>query len=204
MIKLKIKTTLSNQQGFALITAVMMLFAATILGLMAMNSSELEIILSGAQQRYEDNFNVTEGAANIEAAALGSAETVYDGRPHERRYALTDTETQNQILSPTDSTSAAFDPFDHMTDDQNAYTVTAATQADLWPMDNLFKPAVVANADDRFGYHYRVTYLRQSDTAVKGYSAEGSSGIAAYKFEIAVQRTTQIDLGGTKIGKSSN
>ncbi|MBW2185561.1 MAG: pilus assembly PilX N-terminal domain-containing protein [Deltaproteobacteria bacterium] len=50
----------NNNQGFALITAIMMLFAATVMGLMVSNSSQIEILLSGAQQRYENNFNVTE------------------------------------------------------------------------------------------------------------------------------------------------
>lgn len=49
-----------NEQGFALITAIMMLFVATVMGLMVTNSADVEIMLSGAQQRYENNFNVAE------------------------------------------------------------------------------------------------------------------------------------------------
>jgi Tfp pilus assembly protein PilX len=49
-----------DEQGFALVTAILMLFSATVMGVMVMNSSETEILLSGAQQRYENNFNVAE------------------------------------------------------------------------------------------------------------------------------------------------
>lgn len=52
--------SLGKEQGFALITSLLLLFAATILGMMVMNSSDIEIMLSGAQQRYENSLNVAE------------------------------------------------------------------------------------------------------------------------------------------------
>ena len=52
--------SLGSERGFTLITAMLMLFAATILGIIVMNSSRIEIMLSGAQQRYENNLNIAE------------------------------------------------------------------------------------------------------------------------------------------------
>lgn len=189
-------TCAHNQRGFALITAIMILFAATILGLMVMNSSELETLLSGAQQRYEDNLNVAEGAATAEATAVGTSATVTNFNGGTRDYAVVDPETQDQILSPTTSSDALFDPGSDMTI-STPYTVTLTspeTPADQWPMDNLLQSGAAAN--DSYDYHYRTVY-RYAGSAPKGYDA---TKFAGYRFQISAQQTTRIDLGGTKVG----
>ncbi len=102
-----------NEGGFVLITAIMMLFAATILGLMVMNSSEVEILVSGAQQRYENNLSITEGAVSIEAAAVGTSATVtrtVGGTNFTRSYAVENPGLFNQVLSPQNPSDTIFDP----------------------------------------------------------------------------------------------
>lgn len=184
--------TLKNERGFALITAMMMLFAATIFGLMVMNSSEMEILLSGAQQRYENNFNTTEGAASIEAAAVGSSATITRSGAT-RSYAVINPGSYPTILSPQDPATTIFDPGDD--------TDTATFDSDdpnTWPMDNLRQ---LDTADeDIFDYHYRVLYEYASGPP-KGYDATKFSG---YMFQISAERTTRIDLGGSKVGPKAS
>lgn len=190
----KIPKTINNQQGFALITAMMMLFAATIFGLMVMNSSEIEIILSGAQQRYESDFNTTEGAASIEAAAVGTGEGIsWSGTT--RSYAVVNPGAYPTILSPDagDEASAIYDP-------GNDTETTTYDDDDprTWPMDNLRQTA--NTADDPFDYHYRVSYEYPTNPP-KGFDATKFSG---YMFQISAQRTTLIEMGGSKVGPKAS
>lgn len=182
-----------NEKGFALITAIMMLFAATILGLMVMNSSEVEILLSGAQQRYENNLNVTEGAVSVEAAAVGTSAVVtrtVGGTDYTRSYAVENPGLFNQVLSPQNLSDAIFDP-------GNDRTTAAAYDdgdPDTWPIENLLQSD--SAADDPFDYHYRTVY-QYATHPPKGYDATKFSG---YLFQISAQRSTQIELGGNKVG----
>ena len=193
------RTTISgkdNQQGFALISAILLLFAATILGLMVMNSSDMEVLLSGAQQRYENNFNVSEGAASVESAAIGSADAItwnIDGTDYTRTYAVVDPGTQDQILSPKASSDNLFDPGDDMSI-PDSYTINMSSPPDDWPMDNLMHSA--ADSDDPYDYHYRSVY-KHATNPPKGYDATKFSG---YLFQISAQRTTEIEVGGSKVG----
>jgi len=189
-----------NERGFALVTALMLLFAATVLGFMVIDSSETEIILSGAQQRYERNFNTAEGASSVEAATVGTAATItrnVGGTNHSRSYAVVNPDAHNQVLSPDKSHDALFDPGNDMTEDNASaeYTVDLNTaDAKKWPMENLLHSD--AAADNFLDYHYRVTYL-YGTVPPKGYDATKFSG---YRFQIAAQRTTLIELGGSKVG----
>ncbi|MCK4503059.1 MAG: pilus assembly PilX N-terminal domain-containing protein, partial [Desulfuromonadales bacterium] len=125
---------LSNETGFALITAVMLLFAATVMGLMVMNSAEIEILLSGAQQRYEDDFNTVEGASSFEAAAVGQAVTVtntIDGTDYTRSYVVADPSNHNTTLSPTNPALDIFNPY--------GSTAVSRGVAANWPMANLMR-----------------------------------------------------------------
>jgi len=191
---------IKNEQGFALITAIMMLFAATVMGLMVMNSSEIEILLSGAQQRYENAFNTVDGAASFEAAAIGKVATVHKDTAAERIYQIPDTSNINSVVSPNDSSkTSVFDPGNDMTLPSTPYTVTTTTEADDWPTDNLLQS--VAHSDDQFDYQYR-TLFKGPGTAAnmpKGYGVEGD-GVTHYIFEISAKRTTRIDMGGIKLG----
>jgi hypothetical protein len=167
-------TVLCRQDGFALVTAIMMLFVAMILGLMVADSADMEILLSGAQQRYEENFNTTEGGAGVEASAVGSGEDIArNGSTHS--YSVVNPADTNKVLSP-DS------------------TVTLATSPELWPTDNLIKS--YAAGDDNLDYQYRVIYLHD-DSPPKGYDAGQFSG---YLFQIDAQRSSRIEMGGNKVG----
>lgn len=190
---------LRDESGFALITAIMMLFAATILGLMVMNSSDMEIALSGAQQRYERNLNTTEGAASIETAAVGTGATItrnISGIDYSRSYAVINPAIHDQVLSPRKSHDALFDPGNDMTADDAAieYTVDMNTLSPQWPMDNLLHSDTAA--DSFLDYHYRTAYL-YGTAPPKGYDATKFSG---YRFQISAQRAALIELGGSKVG----
>jgi hypothetical protein len=185
------KNIITNERGFALITAIMMLFAATILGIMMMNSSETEILLSGAQQRYENNLNVTEGGMSIEVAAVGTGATITRGG-QTRSYVVVDPGNP-AILSPQDPAQAIFDP-------GNDTTVVAFDEnnPNTWPMDNLIQ----ADSDeaDFFDYQYLTRY-EYASAPPKGYDATKFSG---YQFQLSARRTTRIDIGGTKVGPKAN
>jgi hypothetical protein len=139
---------LGRQEGFALVTAIMMLFVAMILGLMVVDSADMGILLSGAQQRYEENFNTTEGGAGAEAAAVGT------GKGIARDYSVVNPAAKNVGL-PWGS------------------TVTLDTPPVVWPTDNLLKSAAAADAS--LNYQYRVIYLRD-DAPPKGFDAGHFSG----------------------------
>lgn len=182
---------LNSEKGFALITAIMMLFAATVMGLMVMNSSEIELLLSGAQHRYESNFNTVEGASSFEAAAVGRVAVItktIDGTTTTRSYTVADP-TAPSTLSPTDATSDVFNPYGSST---VSYGAPAA-----WPMDNLLQPATLADVDSQFNYHYRVSFEGAGSSIPKGYSAEKFTN---YQFQVSASRTTTIEMGGNKIG----
>lgn len=188
-----ISYVLADQQGFALITAIMMLFVAMILGLMVVDSADMEILLSGAQQRYEDSLNTAEGGAGSEAAAIGTGNTI-DWAGPSRSYAVVNPSVQNQVLSPDSSSEALFDPGSDMTLPATPYTVNASTSPDLWPMENLLNST--ADADDNLDYHYRAIYLHDAQPP-KGYDVTKFSG---YLFEIGAQRNTLVEMGGNKVG----
>jgi hypothetical protein len=183
---------LARQEGFALVTAIMMLFVAMILGLMVMDSADMEISLSGAQQRYEDSFNTTEGGAGAEAAAVGTSEVITRGG-NTRFYSVVNPSVKNQILSPSNPAAAIFDPGNDLNLSEGV-TVTATTSPALWPADNLLQSDTAA--DDRFDYQYRVMYLHD-DLPPKGYDAGDFSG---YLFQIEAQKNIRVEMGGNKIG----
>jgi len=187
-----------DESGFALITAIMMLFAATIFGLMVLNSSDMEITLSGAQQRYERNLNTAEGGVGSEAVAVGTAATItrsVSGVDHTRSYAVVNPGSHNQVLSPSASHDPLFDPGSDTTAAVDAeYTVDMNTSSDQWPMENLLHSD--AATDNFLDYHYRVVYLHGT-VPPKGYDA---TKFAGYRFQIAAQRTSLIELGASKVG----
>lgn len=190
--------SLNNECGFALITAIMMLFAATILGLMVMNSSETEIILSGGQQRYERNFNTSDGGVGSEAVAVGTAATItrtVSGVDHTRTYAVVNPGNHNFVLSPSASHDPLFDPGSDTTAAGEAeYTVDMNTPSNQWPVENLLHSD--AAKDNILDYRYRVVYL-YGTVPPKGYDATKFSG---YRFQIAAQRTSLIEIGASKVG----
>lgn len=194
------KSLVHREDGYVLITAIMLLFVATVLGLMVSGSSLTEVVLSGAQQRYEDDFNTTEGAAMAEATAVGTSSSI-SRNGSERSYTVVNPAAHNVILSPANSsTDPLFDPGNDMslTGTIVVSLTSPETPPESWPMDNLLHSD--ADTDDRFDYHYRVVYSHPGG-APKGYDATKFSG---YYFEISAQRSTRIDMGGNKIGPKMN
>jgi hypothetical protein len=182
----------AGQEGFVLITAIMLLFVTTVLGLMVMQSSNMEIMLSGAQQRYEDSLNVSEGGGGVEASAVGTGITI-SRNGGSRSYAVVNPTVRDQVVSPKVSSSALFDPGGDMAL-SGPITVTTGTPPEQWPMDNLLQSDDHAN--DRYDYHYRVVYLHD-DAPPQGFGADRFSG---YLFEIGAQQNILVEMGGSKVG----
>jgi hypothetical protein len=184
---------LARQDGFVLVTAIMLLFVAMVLGLMVVDSADMEIMLSGAQQRYEDSFNTTEGGAGAEAAAVGTSETI-TRISNSRSYSVVNPTLQNQVLSPANSgTDPLYDPGSDL-DLTETVGVDIATDPEKWPVENLLRSDTAAN--NRFDYQYRVIYLHD-DLPPKGFDAGKFSG---YLFEIGAHRNTVVEMGGNKVG----
>jgi hypothetical protein len=187
---------LARQEGFALVTAIMLLFVAMILGLMVVDSSDVEVVLSGAQQRYEDSLNTVEGAAGVEATVVGLDATITRGG-NSRSYPVARTDVDNQIISPTNPGVAIFDPGNDMAEPEEAYTVDIDTLPARWPMDNLLQSD--SAADNRYDYHYRVVYLFEG-AAPKGFKVNDYSG---FQYQISAQRDTLVEMGAAKVGPKS-
>jgi hypothetical protein len=118
---------LDRQDGFALVTAIMLLFVAMILGLMVVNSSDMEIMLSGAQQRYEESLNTAEGGTGAEAAAVGNGLPI-NRIGNSRSYSVVNPSVRDQVLSPDNpATDPLFDPGDDMPDPAAPYIVGPGT-----------------------------------------------------------------------------
>jgi len=185
-----------NNKGFILISAVLILLVLTLIGTFALNSSVFELEIAGNQQRYQETFNITEGAVNKESAGIGYAGVfdIISGTVLYPWYAILDPEDHNKILVPT--TSADFDPSGN---DANADFMASfdpdnvdAGDSDTWPCQNL-RSDTNDNVSD---YQYLATYL-YPDTPPKGMDA---TKFSSYKFRINGQRQVVIEMGGIKVG----
>ena len=199
------RKVLRRQDGFALVTAIMMLFVAMILGLMVVDSADMEILLSGAQQRYEDNLNTVEGGAGVEAVTVGKGATIVRNGIS-RSYAMLDPGKFPRVASPSLSTDPIFDPGGDMPSRGN-YTVDdsnppgdspGSTSPEDWPMDNLVQSFVPAG--NLYDYHYRVVYVGDGDPG-PGMPSETLTG---YLYEISAQRDTLVQMGGLQVGTKLN
>lgn len=181
---------IKNEEGFTLILGLMVLVLLSLMGMWALNTSDIEIGISGNEQRYQENFNIAEGGIYLEASAIGFA-----SNPH---YAITDTSNFNLKLGPDPSVTADYDPGNDMdlTVRGNLSTLSAvdATKPEEWPHQNLLRST--SPSDNRFDYSYLVTYMYH-DVPPKGYDADSFS---AYKFKINGARNTEIEIGGVKVG----
>jgi len=187
-------TFVKNEQGYALITSILLLLSATVLGLLVMNSSEVEVLISGAEQRYENNFNTVEGAVNAEAMVLDMSATV-TRNGNTRSYDLADPFTYYQILSPDTSDDPIFDPGDDMDLPTEAYTVSY-DNPQKWPTENLLHSD--NGTDDTFDYQYYTRYLYDTDPG----DGNDASQFRGYFFQISAYKTTSIEIGGKKLGKA--
>ena len=190
------KAQMINNKGFILITAALVLLVLTIIGTFALNSSIFELQIAGNQQRYQEEFNIAEGAVNKESAGVGYA-GVFDitsGTVLYPWYTILDPEDHNKILVPT--TSADFDPSGNDADANFMASFDPdnvdADDSDTWPCQNLRSDT----NDNAFDYQYLVTYL-YPDTPPKGMDA---TQFSSYKFRINGHRQLIIEMGGIKIG----
>jgi len=181
------KSPISNENGSLLAVAMFCLLILSIFGTFALNTSDYEINIAGNQQRWEKNFNTSEGGTTLEGAHVGYAGVngLYTW------YEISDPETYNTPLYP--STLASYDPSgndmpiagtfpnDFDKDDSNS-----------WPRQNLVSDL----ADDSYDYAYLVTYL-YPDVPPKGMDA---TKFSSYKFRINGQRQVIIEMGGIKVG----
>ena len=182
-----------NEKGSALVVCMLVLAVLTTLGVMAVRTSVTETRIAANEQRWEEDFNISEGGADIEASNVGYARSgAFEW------YAISNPDLLNQILVPPDA--ADYDPgndiasagtfpdyFEGLSSDQQK------TDSKFWPHQNLSRDT----ADNTYDYAYLVTYLGTSEKGLKGYDA---STFAAYQFRINSVKQAAIELGGIKIG----
>jgi len=178
---------LGNQNGSILAIAMFCLLILSVLGIFALNTSDYEINIAGNQQRWEKNFNTSEGGTTLEGSHIGYA-GVNGLFPW---YQIVDPESYNTPLYP--STLADYDPSGSdmpvagtFPDDFNK------DNPDYWPRQNLMSDTT----DDKYDYAYLVTYL-YPDAPPKGTDA---TKFSSYKFRINGQRQVIIEMGGIKVG----
>lgn len=180
------KRCLDNEKGLALISAILGLLVVTVLGILAINTSVMEVQIAGNQQQWEENFNLSEGGAEVEATHVGYARSGPGGFSW---YEISDPSIYTQSLLPP---QASYDPYDDMTVEGNFPEEFDAANTNTWPHQNLMQDA----NDDKYDYAYLVTYL-YPDAPPKGYDASTFSG---YKFRINGEKQVVIELGGIKVG----
>ncbi len=185
----------TGEDGFALVFSLVMLVVITLLGVWALNTSTLEIMISGNRQVFEENFNMAEGGAMSESGKLG-----YAGTATFPWYMVNDPSLLNQLLVPPVGVGPGKYDFggDLTSGSAAAYaallTPTGAGDPTNWPMENLLHS--IAPADNRMDYSYLVTYLNP-DTPPKGYDA---AMFSSYKFRINGHKNTDVEVGGMKVG----
>lgn len=195
----KCTRSLNNEGGFILVLTLAALVTLSVIGVWAMNNSSLENLIAGNHQRYEEEFQVSEGAISAEGGELGFSRTDWYKLPDSSEAAW------GSLLVPDNDND--FDPGNDDVDVNNdgegdaftAHNAAATTDADryansmLWPYQNLTRDVV----DNERDYRYLVTYLEAS-TAGKG---EGED-MYAYKFRVNANRTLNVEIGGSVVASS--
>lgn len=184
----------SDQNGSALLACVAVLVVLTTLGILAIQTSITETKISANEQRWEQDFNIAEGGAGMEASHVGFArEGAFEW------YQIVDPDAYNQLIVPPDS--ASYDPggdlevTGNFPDDFLATLPDGISKRRMWPRQNIR----LDTADDDLDYAYLVTYLGTSEKGVKGSNAAGFS-FYQFRFNSARQVGVEIELGGVKIG----
>lgn len=176
-----------SQQGSILAIAMFCLLVLSVLGTFALNTADYEMNIAANQQRWEENFNLSEGGASKEGSGVGYA-GVNNSNPW---YEISDPETYNTPLFP--STLANYDPSGNDMPVAGTFPNDFNLAVpDTWPRQNLLSDIT----DDKYDYSYLVTYL-YPDVPPKGTDA---TKFSSYKFRINGKRQVVIELGGEKIG----
>lgn len=183
----------SDEKGSALVACLLVLVVLTTLGVLAVQTSVTETKIATNEQRWVEDFNISEGGAGVEGASVGFA-----GAAGFTWYEISNPDLLDQILVPP--TSDTYDPGDDIitggsfpSDFNSLPTYDQKTSTTVWPHANLTQD----NADNLFDYAYLVTYLGTSEKGLKGYDA---ATFAAYQFRINSAKQVVIELGGIKIG----
>lgn len=182
-----------NEKGSALIICMMIIVVLSTIGIMAVQTSTVETRIAANEQRFEEDFNLSEGGAVVEAADVGHATPT-----NNPWYEISDPDLLNQPLVPP--SSADYDPGSDITvggsfpgDFEALPFDQQTTDKRYWPHGNLIQDP----ADNVFDYAYLVTYLGASTKGIKGYDA---SKFAAYQFRINGATQIEVEFGGLKIG----
>ena len=176
-----------NEEGSILLTALVLMLILSVFGIFALNTSDYEIDIAGNQQRFEENFNTSEGGASKEGAGIGYAGV----NGQYQWYEISDPTNFNVSLFP--NTLADYDPSgDDMPIPGVFPNDFSADDPNTWPRENLLSDV----NDDILDYGYLVTYLGEEGSAPKGTNA---AGFAAYKFRINGQRVVSVEMGGVKL-----
>ena len=186
-----------DERGSTMVVCLLIVVVLTTVGVLALQTSVTETKITANEQRWQEDFQISEGATIVEAGKVGFA-----GPGFWQWYEIANPDLINKFLLPPNDTS--YDPGDDITvgssfpDDFEALP-TAQQVADhrYWPHENILQDS----ADNEFDYAYLVTFLGASNSpGVKGYDA-GSNTI--YEFRINSRRTVDIELGGIKLGPKS-
>lgn len=162
------------------------------LGVWALNTSTFEIMIAGNEQRFEENFNITEGGAKSEGGKIGFDTSSW--------FAVNNPKKLEQKLVPGFSYGGTFDPGDDMDDGKEPTSVNDVDPADpaSWPIENLAGDTTAG--DTVLDYSYLVTY-RYWDTAPAGY---GSGQMSAYFYRLNSKKNVSVELGGVDLGPFVN
>ncbi|MCK5099929.1 MAG: pilus assembly PilX N-terminal domain-containing protein, partial [Desulfobacteraceae bacterium] len=152
-----------NENGSAIIFALLILVTVTIIGITSMNLSLTESSIVRNEKIHKQNFNIAESGYKKEA--------YYVGHSSKDWYKIINPEDFNHFLKP--GTDPDFDPG---ADTGNTVAKFDETDFTTWPSGNLINNI----ADDKYDYIYLTTYLNP-DKAPKGYDADSFSG---YKFRM--------------------
>lgn len=182
---------LTNEKGSVLAIALICLMILSMFGIFALNTSDNEVSIAANQQRWEKNFNISEGGTMKEGSKVGYA-------------GVNGSYTWYQVVSPdvydvplVPNTLATFDP-----SGGQDIPVAGSFPADFylnskdpnyWPRENLMDDT----AGDTHDYAYLVTY--QFGTTV-GQGTDAGGNFTEYHFRINARQKIDIEIGGTKIG----
>jgi hypothetical protein len=177
-------TSSLDQKGYVLVTALLALCLLTLIGLWALNTSDFELKTASNGQKLESDFNLTEGAAKQEGAAVGFART--GASPW---FMISNPKSTNRNLLPP---AGSYDPGGDIKIPGSFPNDFDAADYQTWPRQNLLGNT----SDNTEDYAYLVTYL-YPDVPPKGYSADSFSG---YKFRIRAKQKNIVEIGGIKVG----
>jgi hypothetical protein len=173
-----------DEKGYVLVTGLLALCLLSLFGIWALNTSDFELKTASNRQNLESCFNVAEGGAKQVGAAVGYA------RPSANPWFQVSNPNifDQHLLPPT----ADYDPGGDITVSGTFPNDFDQANYLTWPRQNLLGDLT----DDTQDYAYLVTYL-YPDLPPKGYNAANFSG---YKFRIATEQKTFIEIGGIKVG----